>query len=34
MLRILSKERLMTLEWEDFDKLMKSCQSVFSEWEE
>jgi dynein heavy chain 1, cytosolic len=33
LLKILHKERLMTLDWEEFDKAMKSTGGVFSVWD-
>lgn len=33
LLKILHKERLMSLEWEDFDRVMKSAAGVFTTWD-
>lgn len=33
LLKLLHKERLMSLDWEDFDRIMKSTLNVFSNWE-
>jgi dynein heavy chain 1 len=33
LLKLLHKERLMSLDWEDFDRIMKSTLNVFNNWE-